>query len=156
MSNLDFWRGSMLGPARDLGQFQRAVDRLFDDWAGWRASSKAAPAADYPVNPSCEISENKGAYLLKFDLPGLSKDQIKIDLHENRLTVSGERKEERKGEDEGRRQHFSELYYGSFMRSFVFPQTVDPEKVEARYENGVLTLNVAKASGSTARQITVK
>jgi HSP20 family protein len=69
---------------------------------------------------------------MRFDLPGVSKDQIKIDLHENTLTVSGERKTERKEGDAESKKHVSEVYYGSFMRSFTFPQTVDPERVEAR------------------------
>ena len=156
MSNLDFWRGNMLSPSRDIGQFQRTIDRLFDDWAGWRTAAKPGAVANYTTSPSCEITENKSGYQLKFDLPGMSKDQIKIELHENQLTVSGERKEERKEEDKDKKSHFSELYYGSFMRSFTLPQTVDPEKVEARYDNGVLSVNLLKTAGGSVRQITIK
>ena len=154
MGNLDFWRG------RELNQFQRAMDRILDDWAGWRMPALAQvnkTNASEDFSPTCEISENKNAYLLKFDLPGLQKDQIKLDLHDNRLTVSGERKEERKEEDKEHRKHFSEVYYGSFMRSFTFPQDVDAERVEAKYENGVLTVNVAKTLGQQrSRQIPVR
>lgn len=151
MSNpLDFWRGSLLTPFRDA-QFQRAVDRIMDDWAGPRMKGELQ---NYSFNPTCEVSETKANYLLKFDLPGVNKDQIKIDMHENQLTVSGERREEKKEED--KKRHLSEVFYGSFMRSFTFPTTVDPERIEAKYDNGVLSISVPKSEATRARQITIR
>jgi HSP20 family protein len=150
---LDFWRGSFMSPPRE-NRFQSAFDRLFEDWAGARLNQ--GEMQKYTFNPSCEVTESKTAYLVKFDLPGVPKEQIKIDLHEGYLTVSGERKEERKEEDKDRKRHFSEVFYGSFSRSFSFPTQVDAERVEARFDNGVLTVNVPKAEASRARQISVR
>lgn len=104
--------------------------------------------------PACEVTEDKNAYLVKFDVPGMSKDQIKIDLHENQLTVSGERKEERK--EDSKRYHFTEVSYGSFLRTFSLPPNIDAEKVEAKLDNGVLTVSVAKAEASKARTVSIK
>lgn len=149
---LDLWRGSVFGSLRD-NQFQRAVERLFDDWSVARPSRGDTGPVLY--NPHCEISETKNQYAVKVDLPGVEKDQIKIDLHEGQLTISGERKEEVKKEDDHKR-HFSEFYYGSFSRSFTFPTPVDAERVEARYDAGVLNITIPKSGSTRTRQISVK
>ena len=145
MSHLpEMWRSTW---AKDL-------DRLFDP-SGWASLRRADPdLTKYGFNPSCEVNEDKAGYQLRFDLPGVPKDQIKIDLHENQLTVSGERKAEKK--EESKRQHFSEVFYGSFSRSITFPTTVDAERVSATYENGILNITVPKSEASRTRQITVK
>ncbi|MGE4233657.1 MAG: Hsp20/alpha crystallin family protein [Bacteriovoracia bacterium] len=151
MSNpLDFWRGA--SPFfRDFGSIDRSINRLFEDWTGNRPSTEVKL-----FTPSCDLTESAKAYHLEFDLPGVAKEQIKIDLSENRLTVSGERKEEKKEEDKNKKLHLRETYYGSFMRSFSFPTAVDSERVEAKYENGVLKIDIPKLDKNGTRQITVK
>ncbi len=144
---LDFWR-NQFGPSREL-------QRFFDDFSkepSWLSANGQKLGADF--NPSCEVTENSNFYKMKFDLPGVPKDKINIDLHDNYLTVSGERTNELK-QDEGKK-HFSEVFYGQFTRSFSFPTQVDPEKVEAKFENGVLTVQVPKQSKSQARQVPIK
>jgi len=143
--NLDFWR---TGVARPL-------DRFFEEFMSPNFKRKDGLETSHGgFHPQCEVSESKEGYHMKFDLPGISKDQIKIELHENQLTVSGERKEERNVED--KKTHFSEVYYGSFTRSFTFPTQVDAEKVLAEYDNGVLNINIPKSEQSRSRQITIK
>lgn len=145
------WRSTFGNPFREIARLQQSMDRFLDEFH--------VPAADgalakYAFNPSCEFTEDKNQYLAKFDLPGVTRDQIKIDVDDNRLTVSGERKEEKK--EEGKKQHVSETYYGSFMRSFTLPTPINPEKVQATFENGVLTIALAKSEASKSRQITIK
>lgn len=146
MSNLpDFFRGTAF----------RDMEKLFDDWNQWPVSlQKKMADLSQGFSPSCEVTENKEQYLLKFDLPGLTKDQIKVELHDNRLTVSGERKSEKK--EETAKRHFSEVSYGSFLRTFTFPTPVDAERVEAKYDNGVLNLSIAKSDLAKIRQINIK
>ncbi len=144
MSNLDLFRGY---PYRALTGWQKAMDRMLEEQ--WSPDL----AKKYNFNPSCEIQESKSEYKLKFDLPGIPKDQIKIDLEGDRLTVSGERREEKK---EDSKLHHSEVFYGSFMRTFTFPSKVDAEKVAATYDNGVLTVAVAKTLPNAAKTIAVK
>lgn len=150
MSNpLDFWRGGLLTRDRELGRF---VERFFDDLSapGWARESLERAA----FNPSCEVKETPQNYLVRFDLPGVPKEQIKIDLHDGYLTVSGERKEEKKEEKD--KSHFSEVRYGSFSRSFSFPTQVDAEKVEAKFDHGVLSISIPKKSATPARQISIR
>lgn len=155
MSNLDFWRKSY-EPFRDSSLFSRNLDRVFDDWLMPVSPKYRANLEKVAMSPSCDVTENKTTYTMKFDLPGLTKDQIKIDLHENTLSVSGERREEKKEEDKDRKHHVSEVYYGSFSRSFAFPEPIDAERSDARFENGVLTVTIPKKEGSLRRQISVK
>ncbi len=144
MSNLDLWRKS-------FGD----IDSLFDAFLKNEVASPWAGTMKKAMAAKCEISENAEAYTLKFEVPGLKKEDIKVDLHDNRLTVSGERKEERK-EEKDHKVHYSEMSYGSFMRSYTFPLPVDSEKVEASYDGGILKVQVLKTGAPKARQITIK
>jgi HSP20 family protein len=147
MSNLpDFWRGS--GLFREMNQMQRFMDRFFED-SSMRQRTTSEPAL---WSPSCELTEDKESYTARFEMPGLSKDQIKIELHNNQLTVCAERKSEMKDE----KKHYSEFSYGSYMRTFTLPTPVSDEKVNASYENGVLSINMAKTTPGGARKISVK
>ncbi|MCX7978104.1 MAG: Hsp20/alpha crystallin family protein [Bdellovibrionaceae bacterium] len=146
MANLDLWR--RWDPFRDF----RSFDRLLEDFYSprWKELEKVV------MSPSVDLTENKNAYMMKFDLPGVSKDQIKIDLHDNVLTVSGERREEKETDDKDTRCHLREVSYGSFSRSFRFPEAVDAEKAEAKFEDGVLRLTIPKKEGAGKRQITIR
>lgn len=147
MSQLDLWK-------RNWDPFSpRSLDKIFEDFYTPRWSKQNEKAA---MSPSVEVNETKNMYTMKFDLPGVPKDQIKIDLHDNMLTVSGERREEKKEEDKDKKTFLSEVSYGSFMRSFTFPEGVDAERTEAKFENGVLSLSIPKKEGNSKRQITIK
>lgn len=145
MNNLDFWRGGGFNTLR-------AMERLLDDWGYPRRGE----LQEGLFSPQCEISESKSFFLVKMDAPGMTKDQLKIDLHDNTLTLSGERREEHKEDDKDRKTHFSEVKYGSFMRIFTLPKPVDAERVEAKYEQGVLSLLIPKSETARTRQITIR
>lgn len=149
MSNLDLWKKNW----GDLSAPSKMFDRFFEDFYTPQLKQKFE---NFQMSPNVEAHETKDQYSFKFDLPGVTKDQIKIDLHENTLTVSGERKEEKKDEQKDRKTHLSEVYYGSFMRSFTLPEGVNAEKAEAKFENGVLFLTVPKKESSLKRQISIK
>jgi len=148
---LDLWRGDS-STFRDMNTWSQMMDRVFRDAAPWAQSSGKETAGAFL--PACEVTEDKAHFYFKFDLPGLSKDQVKIELHDNLLTVTGERKEEKK--EDSKRYHFSETSYGTFLRTFTLPTNVDAEKVEAKFENGVLNIAIAKTEVSKARQINIK
>ena len=152
MRTLDWWRG------QKPNEMYSVMDKMLDEFRGWPETwTPTWSGKDIArFNPRSEVSETKTHYNFKFDLPGLTKDQIKVELLDNRLTVSGERREEKKEEDKERKTHFSEVFYGSFTRSFDFPTSVDAEKVDAKYDNGVLTLAVPKTMSSSAKQIGIK
>ncbi|MDR0747577.1 MAG: Hsp20/alpha crystallin family protein [Helicobacteraceae bacterium] len=105
-------------------------------------------------SPAVNTRENNDAYLIQIDLPGVDKDAITVDLKEKVLSISGERKfeEEVKEEDFYR----LESRYGRFERRFSLPDNTDPEKIEAAYKNGVLTLTLPKVQPKGAKQISVQ
>lgn len=147
-----------LSPFRELNRLQRRMDRFFDTFF-----SEPFPALLRPTReileeeefiPACDIDETDTHYVVNFDLPGLKKDEINIEVRDNQLIVSGERKRERKEEARGR--WGQERYYGSFTRSFTLPSSVDPNKVEANYENGVLQIALPKTEVTKGKQIPIK
>lgn len=92
--------------------------------------------------PAVNISEDEGKYNLELSAPGFEKEDFKIELKKGMLTISGEHKTEK----ETKEKNFSrkEFSYGSFQRSFSLPEGIDEEAVEAKYENGILRISLAK------------
>lgn len=132
-------------------------DRLFADLndllgTGMLESPAWSTRTERPL--ACDLRETGDAYLVSFDIPGVDKTDIDIDVTGNTLTIRGERKEERK-EGEGR-SRFSERRYGSFQRSFTLPTDVNAERVEASYDNGVLCVAIPKSPEAKRRKIEVK
>jgi HSP20 family protein len=104
--------------------------------------------------PSVDVEETETGYLVKTDLPGLTKEDININVEDGVMTISGEKKRETEKKD----KHYSryERSYGKFSRSFSLPNNVDSKKVEAKYHNGVLVVTLTKTEGSKPRGIEVK
>jgi HSP20 family protein len=98
--------------------------------------------------PSADVHETEGHYMINFDIPGVKKEDIKIEMRGNQLEISGERKDELKN-GKGRS-------YGKFERSFTLPETVNAEKIEAHYEDGVLSLALPKAETAKPKTIEIQ
>ncbi len=133
--------------------FHGFFDRVFDNF--WNDSDFVAngEAGQRTWLPAVDIYENDDAFVATADLPGLKKDDIDVSLEDSVLTVSGERKfETSEGEGTYRRV---ERAYGTFRRSFTLPRGVDGAKVEAKFEDGVLTLTLPKTEIAKGRKITV-
>ena len=103
--------------------------------------------------PSVDIMEKEGNLILRAELPGLNEKEIELKLEGNILTLKGERKME--NEDEKGKYHRIESYYGSFTRSFRLPDTVDYEKINAEYKNGVLKVTIPQKPEVKPREIPV-
>lgn len=106
--------------------------------------------------PSVNISEDSENFMLEFSVPGFQKEDFKIELENNRLEVSGEHKEEKVKETKNyTRKEFSR---GTFKRTFVLPEMADTEKMDARYENGILKVHISKkpeAKAKPAKEISI-
>jgi len=100
--------------------------------------------------PSVDIEENDEMYMISADLPGLKKDDVKIDITGNSLKISGERSKEIK--EEG----YRERSYGRFARSFTLPEAIDAKKVEANFEDGVLRIVLPKTEVKKAQEIKIQ
>ena len=122
---------------RSLQKNMEAINRLFNAVE----QRVEAPAVDFV--PAVNTREADDAYYIEVDLPGVKKEDISIDVDDNVLTISGERKveEERKDEEFYR----VESVYGTFERSFTLPEDVDADKIEAEAKDGVLTVKIPKA-----------
>lgn len=105
---------------------------------------------DYPVT---DIIETKDDYVLKLEVPGLKKDDIKVEITENTLSVSGERKQDSEINEED--YHRIEGFSGSFNRSFTLPGETDTGKIKASMKNGILELRIAKAEEKKAKSISI-
>lgn len=131
-----------------LASFRDEVNRLFD--FSW-------PSRDSGIfggwSPSLDVHDDKDAFVVSVELPGMKKEDINLTLHDGALTISGERKHERESTDAGRFR--SERYFGKFQRSVTLPASVDPNKVSASYKDGILTVELAKAEEAKPKQISV-
>ncbi|NET34104.1 MAG: Hsp20/alpha crystallin family protein [Cyanothece sp. SIO1E1] len=128
--------------------FSRSFDDLFNEFFS------AAPAYKRDrFMPSVDVSETDTQFQLSVELPGLSKEAIKVDLEKGRLTISGERKFENK--EEGKNYHRIETQYGSFSRTFHLPDSIDEDSVVAKYENGILNITIDKNNDKVKKQIEI-
>ena len=118
---------------------RREIDRLFDEalTGGGRRMSWA---------PVVDIQEDEKEIAIVAELPGMKPEQVEITCENGVLNIRGEKSHERKEDDENRRYHLVERSYGSFNRSFQLPQGLDESKIEASFDNGVLTVHVPKAA----------
>ena len=136
----------------------RFTPRSFDPRFGWFGSSDgwfddffrgptAAMQSTRAFHPSVDIKEDEHKIVFKTDLPGVDEKDIKVTIEDGTLMLSGERKFEKATEKEN--YHRIERRYGSFQRSFMLPETVDEDKISARFRKGVLELTLPKTkSGS--------
>ena len=100
--------------------------------------------------PIADVVEGETDYRITAELPGMSEKDIEISLAGDTLTVKGEKKEEH--EEKAQNRYVSERRYGSFQRSFALPEDADPEKIEAAFKNGVLTITLPKRPEAQAKQ----
>jgi HSP20 family protein len=98
------------------------------------------------------LKEDKDNYYIKTELPGFEKDKIKIDFDNNRLIIQGERSEE----INDKKNHFSEISYGTFSRSFMLNKNIDEKETKAKYENGILSIIIPKLNKNEAVNISIE
>jgi HSP20 family protein len=124
---------------------------IFDDFFGnkWLDRSEYA---DW--TPAVDVIEEEKKYILKMDLPGLNKDDVKISVDNNTLKISGEKKYE--NEEKKKNYHRCERYYGKFERSFNLGKEIDTASVDAHFKDGVLTINLTKSESAKTKEIEIK
>lgn len=104
-------------------------------------------------SPTCAVEEADNHFSISLEMAGVPKDQVKVEFHDNRIVISGERQNEMKKKETG--QWYSERRFGKFQRTFTLPAGIDAEKVEANYQDGVLRVYVPKAESAKPRQIKI-
>ncbi|OQX87742.1 molecular chaperone [candidate division KSB1 bacterium 4484_87] len=136
-------------PFGELEQFRSQMDRLFDDFFGSATESESLT----PGFPLVDIKETKDDFVITAEVPGMSKDDIKISLTNNTLTIKGEKKEEKKEDDHN--YHRVERRFGSFSRSFTLDAPVEAEKIKAKCKDGILTITLPKKEESKPKEIPI-
>ncbi|MCK5241194.1 Hsp20/alpha crystallin family protein [bacterium] len=131
-------------PYKALRNFEREMGHLFGDASGY-AGGEWFPAA--------EIAEKKNFYEISLELPGVEKEDVRIKLDDNVLTIEGEKKAERESEEKDYR--VCECSYGTFTRSFTLPNTADRDKIKAKYNNGILKLSIPKTEQAKPKEIEI-
>jgi len=138
-------------PVRELNTIQSEMNRLFNSF--FESSSPANGTSLRRWIPAMDLVETDDDFVLRADLPGLTEDDVNIELEDNVLTLSGERKSEREEKNEG--YYRVERASGSFQRSLTLPEGVDPEGIRASFENGVLEVRVPKPEQRKPRKVTI-
>ncbi|MFZ0087983.1 MAG: Hsp20/alpha crystallin family protein [Solirubrobacteraceae bacterium] len=138
-------------PVRELGTIQNEMNRLFNSF--FDTPTPANGQALRRWLPAMDLVETEGSFVLRADLPGLSESDVNIELDDNVLTISGERKAEH--EERAAGYYRVERSFGSFRRSLTLPEGVDPESVRASFDNGVLEVTVPKPEQRTPRKVQI-
>jgi len=144
--NVPTWR--FRSPLEELYRMRQQMEQLLDSAAAPQQREAAG------VLPLINLTEGKDNYYVRAELPGVKGDELDIQVTANNLAISGERKIA--AEEEGARYHRREREAGKFSRMIGLPGEVDTDKVDAKLENGILTVVISKAEIAKPKQITVK
>jgi len=144
MTLVKFKPGFSLRDSMIPSSFTKAFDNLIDE---------AFTSPTFNFTPAMDVVEDDNSYSFSLSLPGMKKDEIKIDLKNDVLTISGERKMEKK---DTHKVHRIESYYGSFTRSITLPENVKTEAIGAEFKDGVLHVIVPKGDAALPKVIEIK
>lgn len=136
----------------DFFGIQRDINRLFDNF--FHGGVQGDETFNSYWTPAVDITEEENDCLVKMELPGVNKEDVKISLESNILTIRGEKKQEK--EEKGKNLHRIERSYGSFQRSFTLPTSVKNDEIDAFFKDGVLSVTLPKMQEAKPKQIEVK
>jgi HSP20 family protein len=139
-----------IDPFREMLDLQRGINQLFDSSVG-RTSNEGVGLSTW--SPAVDIYEDDAAFIIKLELPEVTREDVKVNLHENTLSISGERRIENEDKREG--YHRVERSYGQFYRSFTLPPNVNAEAINAQFKDGMLRLSIPKKEEAKPKQIEV-
>ena len=139
-------------PTRDLLGLREEMNMLLGDF--FSSDGRGDETTFVRWAPRVDIAEENGNYELVADLPGLKKDDIKVEIHDNILTLRGEKKLDEEKKEKNYR--LAERFYGEFVRAFTLPENVNRDQIEAEFKDGVLKLTIPKTEQPKPKQIEVK
>lgn len=145
--NLTKWK-----PAVELKDVANRLNSIFGRTpVRYESDDKRFTVADWA--PSVDIAETNRAYLIKAEIPGVNKEDVKIILQDGMLTIQGERKIEK--EESDKKYHRIERCYGSFARSFTVPDDADEQAITAEFKNGILNIALGKSAQAKSTEVKV-
>lgn len=135
----------------------REIEDMFDRYTraiGRPRNDRQQVSGDVDWSPRVDIHETDNEFVISAEIPGISKKDVKVDVDDDILTISGERKQE--SDEKGKNYHRIERRYGSFRRSFTLPDNADKDKIKASFKDGILNLSIPKAPKPEAKAIEIK
>ena len=139
-------------PARTLSTMDYDINRFLDNF--FNLEREPGRMAKKEWSPRVNVRELKDSFEVTADLPGMSKDEISVELENELLTIKGDTKKE-KEEDKGN-YHICERSHGKFERTFTLPDYVKADAIEAEYKNGVLKVNIPKTEAPRPKEVPIK
>ncbi len=146
---LEHWEPISREPIRALEQMQKQMNRLMERLI----PSGNGGFSAFSYIPSAEMEETPNDICLKLEIPGMEAKDLNVDVTEDSVSISGERKSETKTEEKGMIR--SEFHYGKFQRNIPLPAHVQNDKVQAEYKNGILTLTLPKVEGEKHKAVKI-
>lgn len=140
-------------PFREMSALQERMNRLMSDYRT-RTPLGEEEMAQGSWIPPVDIYETKDSIVLNIELPGVTKEDMTLEVKDNTLTIRGEKKLEKDVKEDS--FHRMERTYGSFMRAFTLPSTVQQDKVKAKFKDGILEIQIPKAEEAKPKQIKVE
>lgn len=135
----------------ELERLHSEINRLFEpDFGNMRSG-----IFDRSVSPAVDVEEETDNFVVSIELPGISSKDVDLSIADNVLTIKGEKKRPEKSEKDGK-HYRDEFWYGTFQRTVGLPKAVDPDRVSANMNDGVLTITLPKREEVKPKQITVK
>lgn len=141
------------GEFTPIEELRRELDHIFDEMVPFTWWKEEGENGIKLWAPRTDMTENEDQYLIHVDLPGIPKEDVKVSYKDNRLTISGERNEEEKEEEDNFLR--KERYFGRFVRTFTLPAAVKEDNIKANFKDGVLTVTVPKAEVSKPKTVEI-
>lgn len=135
-------------PWRELDTLSNRLNEMFGDFP--------TPSESGTWLPAVNVEETSDELLLTAELPGMTRDDIELEMENNILTIRGEKRDVRKEGDESKKYHLWERRYGTFQRSFTLPRTVKAEEIDAEFVDGVLHVRLPKVAEAKSRRIAIR
>ena len=152
-------------PFAFMRRFNDEMDRLFQNFGFGRGFPESSFGREMGLfgeggpsiwSPQVEVFERGGELCVRADLPGMTKDDVEVDIADNALVIRGERRSEREEEEEGEGFYRSERSYGSFYRTIPLPEGVDAKNAEATFRNGVLEITMPAPERTERRRLEIR
>ena len=150
MNSLARWQQPGFGTFGRLSDLRDEIDRLFESPLAELTRTSQVLSG---WTPAIDLFEDKDNFVVRAELPGMKKDDIDISLHDGSLSISGERKAEEKYQEA--EVYRAERFFGRFQRTITFPTPVAPDKVQAQYKDGLLTVTLPKTEEAKPKHIDV-
>lgn len=139
-------------PIREMEDLENRMERVFQHWPSWPESKESLISAEW--SPLVDITEDEKEYLVKAEIPGVKKEDLKVKVEDGTLSITGERRSEK--EEKNKKHHRIERSYGSFERSFTLPDDADAGKISSEFKDGLLQVHLAKNPNARPKAIEVK